>query len=166
MKKQQIFKLTSILFLINLFSQTNAFTYECDRYFINPGLKIGHTFGEKGGFTIGFELSYTITTSKSNYGFVASVDYCVSAKRMKYFLGAEYFFVSAGPTFITEDESVDIGINVTLYYGLIIIPYISQTFRFAKHDLVEAGSFLKFPILVNGPSLITGGGFLPKTSLK
>ena len=121
-----------------------------DSYYLNPGFKIGHTFGESGGFTIGIEVSYTIVEDRL-YGVLASIDYCRSADRFRCHLGAEYLVVAMGPTLIVEDGALDLGLNITPYAGAVVIPYANYTLRFSnRHDLFELGSFLKFPILVAG----------------
>ncbi len=130
-----------------------------DAYFLNPGFKFGHTFGENAGFTIGIEVSYTKLATREKggiYGVVASMDYCRNANRFKFHLGGEYLVVDVGPTLILEGESADVGIGVTPYFGLLLIPYYSHTFRFEKNGLNEMGAFLKFPILVKGPPFRIG----------
>jgi hypothetical protein len=155
MKESKLPHLIFVLFLFALLNLTKAFAE--DRYFLNPGLKFGHTFGEKGGYTIGFEISHTRFSSQRSFGMVASIDYCRNANRFRYHLGGEYLAVAVGPTVIVEAESVDFGFNVTPYFGLFVIPYYNHTLRFTRNDLHELGAFLKFPILVKGRDFNLGG---------
>src|SRR5213593_4935792 len=67
------YNLIFVFFLSALLFQAEALSE--DQYFLNPGLKFGHTFGENGGYTVGFEISYTRYSSQS-YGILASIDYC------------------------------------------------------------------------------------------
>ena len=123
-----------------------------DGYYLNPGFRFGHTFGSAGGFTVGFEISYTtfVESNGLTYGVLASIDYCQNAGRLRYHVAAEYLAVAVGPTLIAEGGTLDLGINVTPYVGAVVIPYFNYTYRFAGDDLMEVGSFLKFPILVAG----------------
>jgi len=67
----------------NLFSQV-------ERIWFNPGVKLGYTFGENGGFTWGYELSITfqqekvISSEKIPYftGLVVDIDYCKDITKM------------------------------------------------------------------------------------
>jgi len=128
-----------------------------DGYYLNPGLRFGHTFGQTGGFTVGFEISYTKFESDGlAYGALASIDYCRNAGRLRYHVAAEYLAVAAGPTLIAEGGKLDLGIDITPYVGAVVIPYFNYTYRFAGDDLMEAGGFLKFPILVAGTGFKIG----------
>ena len=46
-----------------------------DGWYINPGIKFGHTFREGGGATVGIEVSYS-RFGETSFGVLASVDYC------------------------------------------------------------------------------------------
>jgi len=141
------------VFLILISFTATGYTQET---YLNPGLKFGHTFGDKGGYTIGFEISYTWFIHEKGYGAFIGIDYCAKAKRIRYNVGAEYLFLAIGPTLIVEENSRDVGLNVTPFAGLIFIPYYSYTYRIAKDDLHELGSFLKIPIQVSGEPLRFG----------
>ena len=62
-----------------------------------------------------------------------------------------------GPTLIVENGVVDWGVNVTPYFGVIVLPYFNYTFRFTEDNLSEVGGFLKLPILVGGKKYSLGG---------
>ena len=52
------FRLPLLLFLLFLYPGLEQARSD-NGYYLNPGLKFSHTFGEHGGFTLGVELSYT-----------------------------------------------------------------------------------------------------------
>ena len=125
-------------------------------YYLNPGIKFGHTFGENGGVTMGVEISYTKVGDGELYGILASIDYCREARRVRYHVGGEYFAVALGPTLIVENGVVDWGINVTPCFGVVVIPYFNYTYRFKETNLFEVGGFLKLPIHVAGREFSIG----------
>ncbi|MBI3259434.1 MAG: hypothetical protein HYZ54_08190 [Ignavibacteriae bacterium] len=54
--------------------------------FFNPGFKLGYTFGEKGGFTGGFEFSLTGLHFNNNVflsGVVLDIDFCKERTKIK-----------------------------------------------------------------------------------
>jgi len=143
--------------LLWLFSSQHATSQGTSTY-INPGIKLGYTFGENGGFTAGVEISYTWVNENLSFGIVTSADVC--KKLLKFHLGTEAstrgIGVCVGPSLTKNNDTTDYGLTFTTFFGLVVIPYYSYTFRFIKDDVHELGSFLKFPIQVSGERLRFG----------
>ena len=147
--------IVTLIFVYIVLDTSTAFSG--DGFYLNPGFKFSYIFGDHGGYTMGLEISYTSYSAERIYGIVASADYCRNAERFRYHLGGEYQVVELGPTFINENGSHDLGISVTPYFGVFVIPYYCYTFRSAKPGLHELGSFLKLPILLKGSGFHFGG---------
>ncbi len=117
---------------------------------LNPGIKLGHTFGENGGFTWGLEVSLT-SGDGPWFGGVVDIDFC--KERTKFHIGFQGSMIagaSLGPTFIVEKGETDVGISVVPFAGAILYPYYAFTLRPKKSVIHEAGGFLKVPIAVSG----------------
>ncbi len=147
-------KLITVFFLLIIIC--NYQMQADDAVFVNPGFKFSYTFGEKGGFTFGAEISITKWVEGHMYGIVASVDHCKNSNRLKYHIGAEYLYCQIGPTLTVENGKTDYGIGFTPYYGVFIIPYYNFTWRFNNDNLQELGTFLKFHIPARGKGFSVG----------
>lgn len=125
--------------------------------YISPGIKLGYTFGPKGGFTFGLELSFIKWVNEEYmYGLVMDIDFCKDRK--KFHVGGEIGYIygiDLGPTIIWESDenNSDWGLTFTPYFGAIIpYLYLSYTYRFGKGaSIYELGLFLKKPISVGEP---------------
>ena len=125
----------------------------------SPGIKLGYTFGDPGGFTYGVELSYVEMVNHQpyhglpygfSYGPVFNLDRFDGVTRLH--LGFETVLgvgLCIGPTLVIQDGRQHWGYSVIPFIGLIVYPYYNFTsagdFRFN-----EVGSYLKFPILPRG----------------
>jgi len=123
-------------------------------YFINPGVKVGYAFGENGGFTYGFELSYVRTGPtwlEKKYGVVLNVDWIKDLT--KYHLGVEYIGGALlggefGPSILIQNGEIDYGVQATPFLLFFLIPYYSHTFVLNGIDINEIGSFVKLPFQI------------------
>jgi len=151
MKSKFIFQ----VFVIMLFFDTGLLFSQDERIWFNPGMKIGYTFGENGGFTWGYEMSITYQQAKTignikipyYTGLVIDIDYCNDIKKIH--LGAEFASVAGiciGPTWITENGKTEVGFSIIPYTGLFLYPYYSFTYRSEKPNIHEIGGYLKLPI--------------------
>ena len=126
---------------------------------LSPGLKIGYTLGETGGFTIGTEISYVWEFNEERMvgmaGAVVGFDYCISSQRFKLNLGIEgpspLWGASIGPTAIWEKGQTRGAITFALYVGAWLYLYFANTFPFDGKDILyEPGLYIKAPILLQG----------------
>ena len=127
---------------------------------LSPGIKLGYAFGENGGFVFGVETSLVIDYDHSlmstNYGFVLSYEILNNEKRVH--VGVELnigefsplFGMEFGPTFVFKEKKSRIGLSLTPYFGVLIIPYLRITVFPKKHIQHEIGTFLKLHIPVKG----------------
>ena len=143
--------LISVLFVISIpFSYQTLFAQSSQ--WLNPGIKLGYTFGAHGGFIWGLEVSYTFVNKSFFWGPLIDVDFCKD--RVKTHVGIEGFFLLAGvdigPTWISEKGKTKLGYSIIPFTGLVIIPYYNLTFIPGKSTLREIGSYLKIPILRAG----------------
>lgn len=129
------------------------------RTFVNPGIKLGYTFGDQRGFTIGLECSITRMVGGSfTYGGVAAVDFCRQLIRIHAGVQASKFIgIEWGPTFIRDGSESHFGHSLTPFLGFVAYPYYTMTFRGYSPTLHEVGSYLKAPIKVAGPDFNLGG---------
>ena len=117
---------------------------------LNPGLKLGYTFGETGGFTWGFEVSITGGDGPW-YGGVVDIDFCKERTKLHVgFQGSMVVGASIGPAWIWENEEKDIGLSVIPFAGFMLYPYYAFTLRAKKPDIHEVGGYLKIPMAIRG----------------
>ena len=126
---------------------------------VNPGIKIAHTFGSEGGLTVGAEISVIWEKHDSALGVVLAIDHCRTADRLKLHAGIEGhplpvsrlpFGLEVGPTFIWEGSNRDIGFLVGSYTGIIVVPELAGTIRLSGSPLFEVGVLGKIPIRSSG----------------
>ncbi len=129
-----------------------------ERTFVNPGIKLGYTFGDSRGFTFGIECSVTRLLEGYSYGAVAAIDLCKQMQR--FHLGVEAsrgIGIEWGPSVIAEGGVTQVGHTLTPFMGIIVYPYYAVTFRSRGDNLQEVGSYFKFPIQTAGRSFSLGG---------
>lgn len=120
-------------------------------YFLNPGMKLGYAFGENGGFTYGFELSFVVTSRDSKHpsrGITLNYDFISKGSRVH--LGFEYLSpfigIDVGPTMYTTQSTNNFGFSVIPFIGIFIIPYYNFTYINSDGTFNEIGSYIKIPI--------------------
>lgn len=116
------------------------------RLYINPGIKLGYMFGEKGGFVFGYELSFLMENTKRDmlWGFVIDYDKINNMERLH--LGIEAIRavgLDIGPTFVWEDGKNYTGFSAIPFGGIILIPYYNFTYLYQKGTFHEIGSYVK-----------------------
>lgn len=135
--------LSAMLFIVDIYGQNNIF--------YNPGVKLGYSFGENGGFTYGFELAMIFTDEKSLPGIVLSYEICEDEHLIH--LGGEInsiIGVEMGPTFRLSGNENNFGFSMTIYGNLFLIPYYRYTRFSADNDYSEVGAFIKVTTLFIG----------------
>jgi hypothetical protein len=125
-------------------------------FILSPGIKLGYTFGDPGGFTFGAEVSYVkMINTRSEpilpygfaYGPVINFDRFNRVTRihvcMEVVMGVG---LCIGPTLVIQSGQTHWGYSVIPFFGLFAYPYYNFTAvdGFTFH---EVGSYLKGPIL-------------------
>lgn len=156
--------LLRLIFLL-LFLLTVSVQSQITRGFINPGIKICHSFGkewEEGEFTFGLELSYMLSPDDNwlYFGPALGVDFIngktivnISAQASTAGLGG-----MAGPSFlIRKNKEIITGYHTAAFLGIGIIPF----YKYIKFEenlfFKQGGFFLKTPIMVQGKDFSFGG---------
>jgi len=137
----------SLLIFVSL--QNISFSQET---FINPGVKLGYQFGENGGFSLGFEISFTfLAKDGAIYGVLFDLD--KFQRSWYYHFGLEFAThfvgVEIGPTLWGGNNS-DWGFGTTVYTGVVLYPYYRYTFMNRNPNLHEIGTYIKFPLPTSG----------------
>lgn len=119
--------------------------------FINPGIKIGYTFGPNGGMTYGIEISYTkLYDEASAEGFVFDLDYTPALKTWKAHGGYEIgsaLGLCAGPTLIFSPEKTEIAASLIPYIGGGLYFYYHFLIRFSSDpNIFETGAYGKYSL--------------------
>lgn len=135
-------------------------TLQAQNGFLSVGAKFGYAFGSEGGFIFGVEGSYFHLSDGKSFGAVLSIDAWENTRR--FHLGVESNFdgqqnvylnlvgFEIGPTLLKHNGEYDLGLGVTPYAGIFIIPYYTFTYYDKDFMMHEAGSYLKVPILLEG----------------
>jgi len=146
----------SFLFFVSLQNISIA-----QKTFISPGIKLGYRFGQDGGLTFGFEMSYIIWAKdelyKPIYGVVIGLDNFYG--KNDFHFGVEvatpYFGVEVGPT-ISGRYDYDLGFSATIYTGLGLYPYYCYTYMKKNPNQHQIGSFFKGIIQTSGEKFSLG----------
>lgn len=173
-ERKQLFTKTTISLFINYFTKTMktlfatalvvlmmlAYTPNVcasePRVYLNPGFKLGYTFGEHGGFTYGFEVSMTTHLSNNSeallIGVVIDADFCKDWARLHtgVEVSAAVVGCDVGPSFLFRHDTVSYGISFIPYAGFVLYPY----FHFSTFDTGftthEVGSYFKVSKMIYG----------------
>jgi hypothetical protein len=132
---------------------------------INPGIKIGHTFGENGGFTLGIELTITSTWFHDDdnglptfLGGAFAYDYCFGSEQHKLHLGCEGgvfrpvpIGADIGPTWIWRGHQEHLAIGTNVFGFVIANPFVGVAIPLdGAGTVTEWGVYGKLPIPVAG----------------
>jgi hypothetical protein len=132
------------------------------RVWVNPGIKIAHTFGSEGGLTVGAEISVIWEKHDSALGVVLAIDHCRAAQRLRLHAGIEGhplpvtrlpFGLEIGPSFIWEPSNRSLGVLIGTYTGIVLVPELAGTIRLSDSPLFEVGFFGKIPIRSSGAKI-------------
>lgn len=114
---------------------------------VGIGFKIGHTVGEEGGFTVGFEATYVWRYREEFVGIVLGTDIAGAMTRVTLGIeGGAGMGLSIGPSLVLDNSTATFGITASPFLGYYFYPYYCFTYRFEASNLHELGAFLKFPI--------------------
>ena len=122
------------------------------RDFISPGIKLGYDFGNDRGFTFGLECSFTRLKKIDSYGIVAAIDFHRELYRFHIGVeGSRAFGLEWGPSLIVDGgPSLEFGHSLTVFFGVLVFPYYTITFRTDSGNLYETGSYMKIPMQTSG----------------
>jgi len=125
--------------------------------FLNPGIKLGYTFGDNGGFTYGAEISYVwmirpehSSGAGASIGPVLDIDFLPRMSRIH--LGIETAYavgglvavgVCGGPTILFKDGDDYWGYSVIPFIGALMYPYFNYT-SVGELRSTEVGGYLKY----------------------
>ena len=119
--------------------------------YVNPGIKLGYAFGENGGFTFGYELSFVFIkggNDDSRFGIVIDYDWVKDTRRLH--LGTEYMYrffgIDVGPTVAWCSGSSKTGFSVIPFGGLMILPYYNFTYLDNETEYHEIGTYVKLAL--------------------
>ena len=134
------------------------------RVWLNPGIKITHTFGEPGGMTVGAEVSVLWERKDYMTGIVVAIDHCRSAGRLKLHLGFEGHLLpfnrlplggEFGPSAVWTKGDLQFGLGLYLYSGVILVPTGGANFLFDGSAVGEIGMLFKIPLRTSGRKIGT-----------
>jgi hypothetical protein len=121
-------------------------------WFVNPGIKLGYTWGPGGGFTIGLEVSALGMefVDEFMYGPVVSIDYRW-ARDFRLRLGGEVcrmgFGAEGGVVASYESGRLRFGLAATPWFGAVLVPYYTFTLMFDGDYSHEMGGYAKVPLM-------------------
>jgi len=118
--------------------------------YVNPGIKLGYMFGEKGEFVFGFELSITSLDNKRDFIWGYVLDYDMTKKIKRIHLGIEAYRMllglDVGPTFAWVEGERFLGFSLIPYGGALLYPFYNYTFLFPNTTFQEIGSYIKYTL--------------------
>ena len=96
-------------------------------------------------------------TSGGTNGFLIAFDHCFATKNNKFNFSVEGSFGPApgfalGPSILFDENKSSLGLTTTVYLGVFAIPFwnINYYFNPDTKTNIEFGSYLKWPILIEG----------------
>ncbi|HEY3876512.1 MAG TPA: hypothetical protein VGM92_13635 [Candidatus Kapabacteria bacterium] len=118
--------------------------------FWSVGPKLGYTFGENGGVTIGAEASYFPVFSSANVPpYALTFDINSWKGHVSVHAGFEVWYLigaDIGPTVFFTPNNVTPGISIILWDGVLLYPYFEFGIPFGGPGYHSVGGYLKFPI--------------------
>lgn len=132
-----------------------------DSIVISPGVKAGYTFGRRGGWTWGGELTVLHKTGADLHTIVAAgpavnLTWAPSAFQARLGLELVSWFagIEGGPSLVSDRTGSHFGFAVSPWLGgIIVVPEYTHVYVLGSESLDEIGSYFKLPIC---PSCATG----------
>ena len=133
---------------------------------LNPGVKLGYTFGPGGGWTYGGELAVTWMTPEIDWliGSGAVLDFTwtkggIFELRAGYEIFGLLYGIEGGPALVVGPDHTYFAIDVTPWIGLVFVdPYFTMSFGIGGPDRSEIGTYLKLPICLHDDEGCYDGG--------
>jgi len=132
------------------------------RVWLNPGVKITHTFGESGGLTVGAEVSVLWDREDHMTGIAVSIDHCRPAGRLKLHVGFEGHLLpfnrlplggEFGPSAVWTNEDLQFGLGLYSYSGVVLVPAGGVTLLLDGSAVGEIGMLIKIPLRASGAKM-------------
>jgi len=140
-------KLREILFITSLSCVLLTGQADAQKPFWSVGPKLGGTLGVNGGFTWGFEASYFPKPSFPLWGFTADLTFWKSCISFHIGIeGNEMIGVDAGPTFFYSDQSIQAGVSLIPFVGILLIAYYELAWPFFQTPFQTFGGYMKIPV--------------------
>jgi hypothetical protein len=133
---------------------------------VNPGAKVGYTFGEGGGLTYGGEISVNLSTGK-DFQTILAVGPVLNLTwtrrgtfhaRLGMQLAGALWGIEAGPAIVRDRGRTHVAFGVTPWLGALVVPYFTYTLVAGGPDLSELGVYGKLPICTGSNCDYSGGG--------
>ena len=126
-------------------------------WYFNFGCKIGFISGIFGEYIGGVELSVTRWPENGN----TATGACISVEQSTSFVITHFGFeviggplgFSLGPSLVNYQDQRDLGLTATAWGGLVLLPYLRNTWRQGQSSIPEFGAFMKLPKLISGPKI-------------
>jgi len=115
--------------------------------FWSVGPKLGYTFGDNGGFTGGFEVSYFPTQTAPAYGYTCDLTFWHDYSSLHFGIEfANFLSIDVGPTLFFSNKTFEIGLSAIPWCGVICYVYYEFAWPIG-HPLIQSlGGYLKLPI--------------------
>ena len=136
-----------------------------DATIVSPGIKLGYTFGDSGGFTFGLELSILVRTGPDLTAVLAHgpalnlswTTHGIFQARVGWQLVSWILGLEAGPSLVTGRDGTHFALGVTPWLGgIFVVPYYTHAIVLGGSNIQELGTYLKLPICAGCES--SGGG--------
>ena len=129
-------------------------------WYFNFGCKLGYAAGIYGEFIGGIELSVTRWPENSR----PATGVCLSVEQSSSFLITHFGFEiigggvggSLGPSIVISEGQRDVALAATAWGGVIVLPYLRETWRTGQSSIREFGAFIKIPKQIYGPQIRFG----------
>ncbi len=147
-------RILAFLLLAGWFSGSTTFAQNTTT-FLSPGVKLGYTFGDNGGFTYGFEVSFvwmdrSVHNIGNSMGPVFDIDFWPGATRLH--LGLELVKYDNrsgiasgacfGPSIVFKESQPHFGVSFIPFFGALAYPYFNYT-RVNDFTFLETGLYGK-----------------------
>ena len=135
-----------------------------EQVIVSPGVKLGYTFGQDGGFTFGGEISMLFRNGPDAglilaHGPAVNIGWAsggIFQLRAGYQAASWLVGLEAGPGLVSGPKGTRFAFGVTPWLGMIFAaPYYTHSFVFGARDVNELGTYLKLPLCFGCPG---GGG--------
>jgi hypothetical protein len=124
---------------------------------LNPGVKLGYTFGPGGGWTYGGEIAVTWMEPEIDWiigsGAVLDLTWTkggIFEVRAGYEVYGLLYGIEVGPALVVGPDRTYLAIDVTPWLGFVFVdPYYTMSFGLGGPSRSELGTYLKLPICLH-----------------